>query len=88
MHDRRTARAALLHLKRCNDKPLVFDGDTHALSGFKAGGLDPSPRKLHPRKEGRTVAYMGGAAGPPSDSASAGAVPADYSLLNAHNRHG
>jgi hypothetical protein len=34
-------RSALLYLKRRNDELLVFDGDTHALSGFKAGGLDP-----------------------------------------------
>lgn len=27
-------------LKRCDDEFLVFDGDAHALSGLKAGGLD------------------------------------------------
>jgi hypothetical protein len=37
----RSALAALQHLKRCNDEHLVFDGDTRALFGFKAGGLDP-----------------------------------------------
>ncbi|WP_162831288.1 hypothetical protein [Paraburkholderia caffeinilytica] len=30
----------LLILKRRNDEFLVFDGDTHALSGFETSGLD------------------------------------------------
>jgi hypothetical protein len=59
MHDRRAAFAALLYLKRRNDEPLVLDGDTHALSGFKAGGFDPSPGELHPRKGEQVLAQMG-----------------------------
>jgi len=54
--------AALLYLKRRNDEFLVLDGDTHALSGFKAGGLDPSAGELHPRKGGRLLAHMEGQA--------------------------
>ena len=60
--DRRAARAALLYLKRCNDELLVLDGDTHALSGLKAGGLDPSSGELHSRKGGRLLAHMEGQA--------------------------
>ena len=38
----------------------MFDGDTHALSRLKAGGLDPSSGELHPRREGRGLAPMEG----------------------------
>jgi hypothetical protein len=52
----------LLVLKRRNDEFLVLDGDTHALSGLKTGGLDPSSGELHPREGGRFLAHREGQA--------------------------
>ena len=56
------AFAALLVLKRRSDEPPVLDGDTHALSRLKAGGLDPSSGELNLRKAGRLIAHMEGQA--------------------------
>lgn len=62
MISRRAACVALLVLKRCNDEPLVLDGDTHAGSWCEAGGLDPPSGELHPRKEGWRLAHTEGPA--------------------------
>jgi hypothetical protein len=51
----------LPHLKRRNDEPLVFDGDTND-PGLKPTDLDPSSGELHPRKGERLLAHMEGQA--------------------------